>query len=454
MKKVEQKVIEFISHYSLINVNDRLLISFSGGPDSVFALHFLSKFRRKYNIELTAVHFDHGLRGKESDADEEFSIEFCKQYNIPIITKEIDVKGFAYKNKMSVEEAARILRYDLLESIRKELRFNKIVTAHNQSDNTETILLNICSGTGVTGFTGIPIQRGNIIRPFLCLTKKEIVDYLDNSGIKYRIDSSNLDSEFKRNFLRNQIIPLLRKNINPSLDGSIFRSSKILESFIPTIKKQVEKKSSGLVTYLNGSLLIALKFFELSEEGILGDIVKSKFKKYFKYEFGYNDLKKIIRLSSQQKGKSVQLRKGLIALKEKDHVLVEKSNSTDKQLSVRVGLNSNTVLLGKKVGIEKTDLKKVILKRNKNVEFVNADKLSGIFILRRWKNGDKFIPLGMKNFKKVSDFLTDEKISSANKKNQLVLTNRNNIVWVVGLRIDDRYKINSQTKEIYKLWVQ
>jgi len=312
----------------------------------------------------------------------------------------------------------------------------------------------MCSGTGVTGFTGIPIQRGNIIRPFLCLTKKEIVDYLEDSGIKYRIDSSNLKLEFKRNILRNQIIPLLKKNINPSLDDSVFRSSKILESFIPAIKKQVEKKSSGLVTYLNESLLIALKLFEISEEGILGDILKSKFKKYFEYEFGYDDLKKIIRLSSLQKGKSVQLRKGLIALKEKDHILVEKSNSTDNQLSIRVGLNSNAVLLGKKVGIEKTELPKVILKRNKNVEFINANKLSRIFILRKWNNGDKFIPLGMKNFKKVSDFLTDEKISAASKKNQLVLTNRNNIVWVVGLRIDDRYKINSQTKEIYKLWVQ
>lgn len=454
MKKIEQKVIEFVSHYKLINESDRLLISFSGGPDSVFVLHFLYKFRRKYNIELTAVHFNHGLRGKESDADEKFSNEFCEKYNIPIVTRKIDVKEFSNKNKMSVEEAARVLRYNFLESIRVELKYDKIVTAHNQSDNTETILLNICSGTGVTGFAGIPIQRGNIIRPLLGLTKKEIVDYLDNSGIKYRIDSSNLKSEFKRNFLRNKIIPLLKENINPSLDGSVFRSSKILESFLPTVKKQFEKKSNGLLTYSNGSLLIADKLFEITEEGILGDILKRNFKEYLNYEFEFDDLRKIFRLSGYQKGKSVQLRKGLIALKEKDHVLVEKLKTTNEQISAKVRLNSNVVLLGKQVGIEETELSKVILKRNKNVEFVNADKLSEIFILRKWNNGDKFIPLGMKNFKKVSDFLTDEKISSTSKKNQLVLINRNNIVWVVGLRIDDRYKINSKTKKIYKLWAQ
>lgn len=454
MKKVEQKIIEFIEHYNLINEKDRLLVSFSGGPDSVFILHFLSQYSRKYKIELIAVHFNHGLRGDESDGDEKFSVNFCDNLKIPIITKKIDVKGYAKKNKMSIEEAARKLRYNFLESVRKEIDYKKIVTAHNQSDNTETILLNICTGTGLNGFAGIPVKRENIIRPLLCLSKKEIVDYLDSNRIKYRVDSSNLKSEYKRNYLRNKIIPLLKSNINPNLDNAIFRSSKVLESSLPTFRKQIEKKSNESVSFKDGNLLIDIKLFEMSEEGIIGDVLKKAFWNNYKYEFEFNDLKKLIRLSRQQKGKSVQLGKGLSALKESKFIQIEKSTTENNQTGIEVKVNSSKALLGKKIGIERIERPELVLNKNKNVEFVNADKLSEMFILRKWNNGDRFIPLGMRNSKKVSDFLTDTKVRSSDKKNQLVLTNRNNIVWVVGLRIDDRYKINSQTKKIYKLWVQ
>lgn len=454
MKKVEQKVIEFISHYNLINANDRLLVSFSGGPDSVFALYFLSKFRRKYKIELSALHFNHGLRGKESDGDEDFSVEFCESLNIPLIIKKIDVKDYAGKNKMSIEEAARKLRYNLLESVRKELNYDKIVTAHNQSDNTETILLNISAGIGLNGFAGIPIKRGKIIRPVLCLTKQEIVDYLDLNKIKYRIDSTNLKSEFKRNYLRNRIIPLLKAKINPSLDDAVFRSSKILEDYLPEIKKQTEKKSKGLINFENQKLSIDIKLFGIPEEGIIGDILKKTFRKNYNYEFEFNDFKKLVRLSNQQKGKSIQLGKGFRAVKETKFILIDKSLLVDNELGVEIKANSNATLLGSKISIEKISRSELSINKDKNVEFINADKLGGMFILRKWNNGDRFIPLGMNNYKKVSDFLTDAKVNSSDKKQQLVLVNRNKIVWVVGLRIDDRFKINSQTKKIYKLRVK
>ncbi|NMB82296.1 MAG: tRNA lysidine(34) synthetase TilS, partial [Ignavibacteria bacterium] len=325
---------------------------------------------------------------------------------------------------------------------------------HNQSDNTETVLLNISTGTGLNGFAGIPVKRGNIIRPLLCLTKKEIVDYLDLKGIKYRIDSSNLKSEYKRNYLRNKIIPLLKSNINPNLDNAIFRSSKILESSLPEVGKQIEKKSNESVSSRDGNLLVDIKLFETSAEGIIGDVLRKAFQKNYKYEFEFNDLKKLIRLSRQQKGKSVQLDKGLTALKESGFIQIEKSLIANNQLGVEVKVNSGATLFGKNIGIERIERPVSVMNKNKNVEFVSADKMSEMFILRKWNNGDKFIPLGMKNTKKVSDFLTDAKVPSSGKKNQLVLTNRNNIVWVVGLRIDDSYKISSQTKKIYKLWVQ
>lgn len=454
MKRTEQKVIEFISHFKLIKPGDKLLVAFSGGPDSVFMLHFLYKFRRKYKVDLAAVHFNHLLRGKESDRDEEFAIKFCADYKIPIVSKKINVKSFAEKNKMSLEEAARNLRYDYLESLSRKLNCDKIVTAHNQSDNTETVLLNIFTGTGLNGFAGIPVVRNNIIRPLLSLSKKEIVDYLKNCKIPFRIDSSNLKSEYKRNFLRNKIIPLLKKNINPSIDQSVFRSAKILESTLPEIRKQIEKKSNRYFDYKNDKLTINNKLFEDLEEGIAGDALLKEVRNNFSIDLGYNDYKKLSRLALQHKGKTVQLGDGVEAIKETGFILLKKESAQKRKSTVELLPDSETELFGKTVGIEKCKRTDIRINNKRDVEFVNADKLQGMFILRKWKNGDRFIPLGMNNFKKVSDFLTDSKVSSVDKKNQLVLTNGNNIVWIVGLRIDDRFKINSQTKKIYKLWVQ
>lgn len=454
MKKTEQKVIEFISHYKLINPGEKLLVAFSGGPDSVFMLHFLYKFRNKYKVDLAAVHFNHLLRGKESDKDEEFAIKFCDDYKIPMVSKKINVQSFAKKNKMSLEEAARNLRYYYLETICRKLKCDKIVTAHNQSDNTETVLLNIVSGTGLNGFAGIPVFRNNIIRPLLSLSKKEIVDYLKNMKIPYRIDSSNLKSDFKRNFLRNKIIPALKKNLNPSIDQSVFRSSKILESALPEIRKLVEKKSNRYFDFDNNRLTIDINLFEDFEEGIAGDALLKAVRQKFSIDLGYNDYIKLSRLTLQHKGKSVQLGAGVRAIKEDGFILLKKETAQKRKSIVKLLPDSQTELFGKTVGIEKCKRTDIRINNKRDVEFANADKLQGMFILRKWKKGDRFIPLGMNNFKKVSDFLTDSKVSSVDKENQLVLTNGNNIVWIVGLRIDDRFKINLHTKKIYKLWVQ
>ena len=453
MKKIEQKVIEFISQNNLLEHGDKLLIAFSGGPDSVFALHFLSKYARKYKIEISAIHFNHGLRGKEADRDQLFSRRFCDQLDIRFMTKKIDVKNYAKQYKISIEEAARKLRYENLTTVSKELKCDKIVTAHNQSDNTETVLLNILSGTGLSGISGIPVRRENIIRPFLCLTKKEIVEYLDKYKIHYITDSSNLKSDFKRNFLRNKIIPLLKDKINPSLDEAVFRSSKILESTVPLINIYRKNKLKKFIKVYNDRLQIQNDFFMSNDVGLIGELLKNLLRKHFRYDFEYSDFMKLNKLFKLQKGKSVQLNSNLIAIRESDFIQIE-IKKTDTEQIVHLNVGETVKFINKSVSIQKSDRMKVKYNPNGNIEFIDADKLNGIFILRRWKNGDKFVPLGMSNFKKVSDFLTDIKIPSSDRKNQLVLTNRNNIVWVVGLRIDNRYRLKSTTKEIYKLWVK
>ena len=453
MKKTEQKVLRFIEQNKLISEGDKILVAFSGGPDSVFALHFLEKFRRKYKIDLRAVHFNHGLRGKESDADEIFSKEFCKKNSIPLEIVKLNVKSFSKKNKISIEEAARTLRYDNLQRIAEKTQSTKIVTAHNQSDNTETILLNIFSGTGFSGFSGIPIQRGNIIRPFLCLTKQEITDYLELGKISYRIDSSNMEDDYKRNYIRNRILPLIRMKLNPAVDEALFRSSKNFENTLFLNHKLIDHIVAEYVTHNLNEVSFPLLFADLFDGKIPGEILKTIFKRYLKQEFEHDDYVKINSLIAKQKGKKIQLSKKLIALREEDSIRIELGGKTSNQI-VTLKAGGQIKYDSKKIGVELVNRKNVQFMNDGKIEFISGDGIENNFNLRMWKPGDKFRPLGMKNFKKVSDFLTDKKISSSERKNQLVLANRNQIVWIVGLRIDDRFKLNSKTKKIYKLWVK
>jgi tRNA(Ile)-lysidine synthase len=453
MNKTEQKVLKFIDQNKLIETGDKIIVALSGGPDSIFVLHFLHLYKRKFRIDLNAVHFNHSLRGKESDDDEKFAKEYCAKISVPFISKKLNVKSFAKKNKLSIEEAARKLRYVNLDFFSRKLFCNKIVTAHNQSDNTETILINLFSGSGLPGLSGIPIKRGNIIRPLLCLPKQEIVEYLKKNKIDYRVDSSNLENDYKRNYLRNKIIPEIKGKLNPAVDEALFRSSMNLKSALRFNEKIAEHLAAQFVTHTGESAVIWIYLADLFDSKIPAEIIKFVLKKYFNHEFESDDYEKINSLIIKQKGKQVQLSKNLYAIREEESVKIEKSLKTaNKIITLEAGRH---VSIGKKIiGIELVSSESVQFNRDGRVEYISGDKLSGKFLIREWKPGDKFHPLGMKNSRKVSDFLTDLKIPSSERKDQLVLLNRNQIIWVVGLRIDNQYKFTEKTKKIYKLWVK
>lgn len=415
------------------------------------ALHFFNKYKRKFKIEITVIHFNHKLRGKEADADEVFCSELCNKLKLPYYSIELNVKTFAKQNKYSIEEAARILRYKYLKEITEEFNCSKIVTAHNQSDNSETILLNLFTGTGFSGFTGIPIRRDNIIRPLLCLTKDEIRDYLIKKNFSFCLDRSNITGKYKRNLLRNKIIPVIKKEINSSVDKALFRSSKTLENFLEIINKYIEQIIRENIRIFNESIFIKSDIFKNYNDGILGEVFKKILLETYSHEFDYNDLEKFKSLNAIQKGKSMMISSQLIAVREQKGIKVTKRGVTNyTEIFLKPG--ERVEFLGQVFSVThfRGNIHKLGI--SKNIEYICADNLDDIFILRTWKNGDKFIPLGMKGFKKISDFLTNSKVPSSDRKKIPVMLNKNNIVWVPGLRIDDRYKITSKTKKIYKLW--
>lgn len=451
MKKTEEKIIRFIDSGKLIVKGERILVAFSGGPDSVFALHFLNKFKKKYNIHLSAVHFNHQLRGDESDSDEKFSKQLASNLGVELFVFKLDVKKLAKEKKLSIEEAARKLRYQKIDNLCREKQFDKVVTAHNLSDNTETVLLNLLNGTSASGLSGIPVKRDNIIRPILCVTKAEILEYLDNSGIIYRVDSSNMSDDFKRNYLRNRILPLLRGKINPQLDEAVFRTTSNLKSQLNHLDESIKYFISEFAVLKENRVDIRLKIVDALGE-IPGELLKVLLESKFGSEFRHDDYLKVNSLAKNQKGRKLNLGGGINVYKENDLLRFLKE-APDSAGEIEFTAGNKAKLGNVLVNIKEAEIEAGLSKK-KDYELISADGLDEKFLLRTWKQGDIFKPLGFKGTKKVSDFLTDAKIPSSEKKNKLVLINRNKIIWVVGLRISDEVKITNKTKRVYKLWTK
>jgi len=455
-KQVEEKVLKFINLNKLIDEKDKILVALSGGADSVFLLSFLHKYQKKFKIEICAVHINHNLRGEKARLDEKFCSNICKKLNIEFISISVDVTSYSKQNKISIEEAGRILRYKTFENILKEQNFNKIATAHNLNDNTETFFLNLIKGAGIKGLSGIPAARQNIIRPILNIPKDEIFLYLKENEIKYCTDLSNNENIYQRNFLRNEILPALRKHLNPNLDNSIANTSVFLKDVYNFFEKNIfNRVIKKIVTVDVASVFIVLtKFRELGlEESLKKEIIRRILIQYFAFEANYIQVTAVYGLMENQTGKKIKLGENLFAYRERDKLVITKNQNIEHE-EIKISSGDSVKCFGKIFSItsvKKTDVKYGL---KKNVEFISGDNLLKEFVIRRWKEGDRFFPFGMNQSKKVSDFLSDIKIPSYQKKEQTVLVNKNKIVWITGLRIDNRFRIKSTTKSFIKLEVE
>jgi len=450
LKKLEQIAIKFIDGKNLIKKGDKILVALSGGPDSVFLLHFLHKYKQRFQIEIGALHINHRLRGKDAATDQEFCGEFCKKKNVKFYSIGKNVKSFAVKNKLSIEEAGRDIRYYELNKIARKFGYNKIATAHNCSDNAETILLNLFKGTGIDGISGIPVERGNIIRPVLCLKKGDILNYLNKSGIKFSTDKSNLNNDYYRNFIRNNILPLVKENLNPNVEDSIFKSSEVFKKVKELIKEKTDTNNSDFIRTNKEEIKILLnKETEISK---LSFIIKDAVAKQFSVELNFRNIDDAAGLINKRIGQRINLPGNLTARKERDMIIIRMKDTEDNFNPLILKPDDEIDLNSKKLAIKKIENpKKIHFTNNRNFEFISGDKIKGSFELRRWKKGDKFYPVGLNGTKKISDYLTEQKIPNYKKKQQLVLTNDNKIVWVLGLRLDDRFKISQNTKKVYSI---
>jgi tRNA(Ile)-lysidine synthase len=429
--------LKYIEENKICRKGDRILLAVSGGIDSMVMTHlFLSA-----GFESGIAHCNFSLRGAESDKDEELVEKISSEYKIPFYSVKFETKNYAKKNRISVQMAARELRYHWFETIRSANNYDFIAIAHNLNDNIETFLINLIRGTGITGLTGMRSVSHRIIRPLIFATRDMIKEYRDLNDIPFREDKSNADTKYTRNKIRHVVLPVL-KQINPALESTLnetadrlAETNKIVTDLLQKINEQSSYYDGKILKYKINSLQPHLEnktlTFELFKPfGITGSTVR--------------DLLKV--LEGRTGGKIITSTHRLI--KNRNELFVSVINDTD-QIYCEI---NNTENLRTAPGIESADIMKITpgfkVKGDKKSAFIDFKKVSFPMIIRRWKKGDFFIPFGMKDKKKLSDYFIDKKYSLFEKEEALILESAGNIVWIIGERTDDRFKITPSTTEV------
>lgn len=418
---IEKKIAQYIDNERLFPINARIIVALSGGADSVALLRILHTLG--YDCE--AAHCNFHLRGTESDRDEMFVRKLCKTMRTPLHTIDFATEQYAIEKKISIEMAARELRYQWFAEIKEKTKANVIAVAHHQDDSVETVLLNLIRGTGINGLLGIRPKNGDIVRPLLCISRKEITDYLQNAGHEYMTDSTNLQDEYTRNKIRLNLLPLMQE-INPLVKEHIIDTSNYLNDVNRIYNKGIEEGKQRVIEKGNIRIVPLLK--EPSPEALLFEIL---------YPLGFNaaQTKNILAMLEGQTGKQFISKDGWRVVKNRELLLIDKKEKQE---------NPPFCLIKE----EKEYTKDFIIPREKHIACFDTDKLIGEINLRKWQTGDIFIPFGMKGKKKVSDYLTDRKFSIIQKENQWVLCCGDKIIWIVGERTDNRFRIDEKTKKV------
>lgn len=446
MDDLLQNFKKYLKDNTLFQQKDTLLIAVSGGVDSVVLCELCFKSGYKFGI----AHCNFNLRGAESERDETFVRNLASNYAVELFVKSFDTSTIAANNKMGIEETARNLRYDWFKEILVESKlkqnepFKYLLTAHHANDNVETVLMNFFRGTGVKGLRGIVAKQENIIRPLLFAKRADIENYATLHNIAYVTDSSNTTSDYTRNYFRNELIPSIQK-IFPEVSNNIVRNIERFreieqvyeESIAATIKKVTEKKGAEIH-------IPVLKLAKLKPlNSIIYEIIKD-------YNFSATQVQEVVKLLDSESGKYIlspthrilHNRKWLIIsplhIKEVvAHFVIEEE--TTSILFPLGELRLNTIE------------RPISLVSTANIALIDASAIQYPLLLRKWRQGDYFYPLGMQKKKKLSRFFIDQKLSLSQKENVWVLESNKKIIWVVGLRIDDRFKVTSSTLCTVKL---
>ena len=430
------KIRNYISSNGLLEDGTKVIVGVSGGADSTALLLIL--LRLGYRVH--AVHCNFHLRGSESDRDQQFVTELCNRLGVELEICQYNTQQYASDHGISIEMAARELRYADFERIMHKCGASAVCIAHHRDDSVETILLNLIRGTGIKGLTGIKPRNGHIIRPLLCVSRQDIENWLNEIGQPYVTDSTNLETDYTRNKIRNQLLPLMR-SINPDADNAVNDTAKHLQQTYAIYSKAIKSATDRIVTISGGITTISIP--ELNKEADTGAVL---FEILSPMGFNSTQIEDIVAsLSSQPGARFISATHQLI--KERDFLTVSPiDDSSFKPLTINLEPDTSSALPDGSVLTVATAHAGTPISRLQSTATFDADLVKGPITIRPWQEGDWFIPFGMKGRKLVSDYLTDCKVSALERQKQLVATCRNDIIWVMGRRSDNRYRVTDKTE--------
>ncbi|WP_121966347.1 tRNA lysidine(34) synthetase TilS [Myroides sp. N17-2] len=418
-----------------------LLLAVSGGIDSIVLVHLCHRL----GLDITIAHCNFHLRGEDSNGDQKFVEEFGAQLGVPVFVAEFDTEQYAEKHKVSIQIAARELRYNWFKELAEQENKSYLLTAHHLDDSMETFLINLSRGTGIEGLLGIPARNGYIRRPLLPFTREDIVNYESEHQIGWREDITNSQTKYLRNKIRKNILPLL-KDTNAHFNQSFMQTMEYLQQSVDLSEDASKYYYSQVITEKGGG--------ELSID--LEKLKALSNPKAYLYKWlsplGFTAWQDIVELIEATSGKMIYSPTHVL-LKNRGEFIV-KPRSVEKENKEQIYYLENKQTLTQPLTISTTPYEEKELITDTSIIYVDGDLLEFPLIIRKYRSGDKFIPFGMHGTKKVSKFFKDEKFSQFDKENTWLLCTNENIVWVIGSRMDERFKVKDTTTNIIKIQIK
>ena len=435
-----QRFEEVIEKERLVDKSSKLLLAVSGGIDSVV----LAELSYKYGYQFIIAHCNFQLRGKESERDEAFVKELGKKYSAEVLVKRFETESYAAENKISIQVAARELRYKWFNELIENGTANWIVTAHHLDDNIETVLMNFFKGTGLSGLRGMLPKAGKIVRPLLFARKEELLDFAKQNSLSWVEDSSNQSDKYSRNYLRHQLIPVIEK-IYPSAIENLSDNIKRFTELEKFHKESVQLQLKKIIEIKNKEIHIPILKLKksVSVRTLLYELITQ-------YGFASHRVDEVVHLLESETGKYLLSTSHRI-LKNRNWIII---SPLDRQLQEQVVLEEeeSAILFAEgKLGIQKKPAPEEKVQAKNGTALLDADKIEYPLLLRKWRPGDYFYPLGMPKKKKLARFFIDQKLSLIQKEKAWVIEMNKKIIWVVGMRIDDRFKITDNTKHVLEI---
>lgn len=426
----------YIRQHDLVSPGDRLLLAVSGGLDSMVMLHLF----REAGYTVGVAHGNFGLRGKESEADEAFVRDYCTRHALAFYGKRFETKNYAESHKVSMQMAARELRYTWFNELLLEGQYHWLATAHHLNDNVETVLLRWSNGAGLDQLTGIPRKNDKIVRPLLFASRQEIADYARTSGIAWREDMSNLATHYQRNFIRHEVIPRLRE-INPSLESTFGLSLEKLEGASELMRRGLEQLRDSMTRREDRTLVIDRNLLLLLRHP--GYILYEWLREF---GFEYERCKQLADAASMAQTGARFFSVTHLAVIDRDNILVA-PRDREEYHDVLVEEWQDKAALGPWVMRFHAE-KGHEISTDPAVATLDYSLVRFPLLWRRWKPGDSFVPLGMNHAKKLSDFLIDEQVPMTEKGKVTVVLSGDEVVWVAGYRVDQRYRVTTRTRMV------